>query len=79
MPKIIYGVKERKKENLKSWIYGQMKVKKYSSEDMAERLGIHRNTFRNKMNNMTLDYGELLTIFKLLEADPDVVKEKMTL
>lgn len=79
MPRIIYGAKERKKELLKIWIYGQMKSKDISLEEMSEILGIHRNTFRNKMTSMSFDYGDLITIFKVLEADPEVIKEKMTM
>lgn len=79
MPRILFGATERKKEIFKAWIFGSMKAKKISQEKMAELLGIHRLTFRNRLESMTFDYGDLLTIFKVLEADPEVIKEKMTM
>lgn len=40
----------------------------YSKEDLAEYLGIHKNSLRNKMQNPdTFTYLELKNLFKLMK------------
>jgi|GEM_PF-4777759 len=63
----------RKDENLSKQLWGEMKVAKVSGEQLAQTLGIGKNTFYRRMKKpSTFTLGELRALQKIF---PNIVIE----
>lgn len=61
---------EKTIDNISGKLKGIRAEKGYSLEEMAEKLGIHRETFRKYENNpSSLEIGQLLKILDIYEID----------
>lgn len=61
---------EKAIDNISGKLKGIRAEKGYSLEEMAEKLGIHRETFRKYENNPSaLEIGQLLKILDIYELD----------
>lgn len=75
MPRVINQTK--KKDDMAAWIIGTMKTNHISQEIMADKLNMSRRTFERKVGNLSFDYGDLVTIFRVLGADRDTISRLM--
>lgn len=64
---------EMQKEDLAVWIYGEMKRRGYTTEYMANLLGISRPSFCYRMKHVNFEFGELVIIFKTLGGKKESV------
>lgn len=91
MPRVALSAEQKKAykvKDLAGWIDGRMHSKGLKQEDVAKALNITQQAFSNRLNPKTYEknkrsdpfkYGELLIIFKLLEATPEEKEYLMTL
>lgn len=91
MPRVAIG-QEQKREykirDLAGWIYGRMHSKGLRQENVAKILNISQQALSNRINPKTyknnrnadpFSYGDLLTLFKLLELSDDEILKLMKL
>ncbi len=80
--------RERKILGLTEWIDGRMHRRRLTQTDMAGALGISQQAFSNRMNpekyrtgeiKDPFSYGDLLLIFKILEATQEEKEQLLTL
>ncbi len=80
--------RDRKIRGLTEWIDGRMHSRRLTQTDMAGALGISQQAFSNRMNpekykngeiKDPFSYGDLLVIFKTLEATQEEKEQLMTL
>ena len=80
--------RERKVLGLTEWIDGRMHSRKLTQTAMAMALGISQQAFSNRLNpekyrtgeiKDPFSYGDLLVIFRLLEATPEEKERLLTL
>ena len=67
----------KKCDDLIAWIAGKMRVNDITDQQMAEYIKIHPNSFAYKMKNGNFKYPELVTVFSVLHAEPDIVYNLM--
>lgn len=75
MPRVAIKKKDYMITDLQSWIIGRMYTKGLKQKDLAELLGITPQAFSARLHKDkrgaskdVFTYGELLTLFKALEA-----------
>jgi len=75
MPRVSFKKKEYMIKDLPGWIVGKMYVKGLKQKDIAEALDITPQAFCQKLKNKDkgspkdcFSYGDLLTIFDVLDA-----------
>lgn len=61
------------RSDFKVYIQRTMRVLGYTQEQMAEKLGITRQTFAERLENGTLTYNDLLTIFDTLKIPENTI------
>lgn len=75
MPRVTIKKKDYMISDLSQWIAGRMYVKGLRQQDMAEMIGITQSAFCQRMKKGLFTYGEMLSIFKKLEAmDEDILR-----
>lgn len=86
MPRIAANRKEYMIKDFAAWVSGKMHVMKIKQADMADKLGITQqalsarlNTGENKKPKDSFSYGDILTIFEVLEATDEEKQRFMTL
>lgn len=73
MAKIILSEKERRIDKLSRYVFGAIKVQGITQEQIANELGLARQTFNRKVKKGTLTFAELWKVFRLLGADADTI------
>lgn len=91
MPRVAIGPEQRKQNKIKGlteWINGRMHSKGLTQKELAKELNITQEALSTRMNPKTyarnkradpFKYGDLLIIFKLLEATPEEKERLLTL
>ncbi len=91
MPRVALSPEQKKiykVKDLAGWIDGRMRSLKLSQKDVAESLGITQsalstrlnpNTYKNNKRADPFKYGELLILFRLLQATPEEKDRLLTL
>lgn len=86
MPRIASNKKDYMIKDFSAWIVGRMHLKKIRQSDMADELGITQQALSSRLNikpgekpKDTFKYGDILTIFKILEATDEEKQRFMTL
>ena len=77
MPRVAIKKKDYKISDLSQWIAGRMYALKVRQREMAELLNITQQGFSKKLQRSNFDYGELLSIFKKLEATDEEILRLM--
>lgn len=74
MPRVVIKKKDYMIADLPGWIIGKMHIKQMRQADMAAELNISQQAFSARLKSAgkdphdTFSYGDMLTIFKVLEA-----------
>lgn len=76
MPRVRIKKKEYMISDLTKYIVGEMYAQDISQEEMAYHLGITQQAFSYRLRHNIFSYGDLLTIFNVLET-PNEVKVKL--
>lgn len=91
MPRVALSPEQKKRNKVKDlteWIDGRMHSKGLTQEDLAKELNITQEALSNRLNPKTYEknkradpfkYGDLLIIFKLLEATQEEKDRLLTL
>lgn len=91
MPRVALSPEQKKMHKVKilaEWVYGRMHSKKMSQDDLAKALNITRQALSIRLNPKTYEknnrsdpftYGDLLILFKILDATPEEKERLMTL
>jgi orotate phosphoribosyltransferase-like protein len=91
MPRVALSPEQRKRHKIKDlteWINGRMRSKGLAQADIAKALNISQEAVSIRLNPKTYErniradpfrYGDLLIIFKLLEATPEEKERLLTL
>lgn len=73
MPKGYLRDREYKASFLGRYIFSEMREQKYTQEQMAQRLGMQRQTFSRKCREGELTAYELITVFQELKTDAETI------
>ena len=91
MPRVALTSEQRKRykvKDLTGWIVGKMHSKGLNQEDMAKALNITQEALSTRLNPKTYEkneradpfkYGDLLIVFKVLEATQEEKERLLTL
>ena len=81
MPRIALNKKKYMIADLPGWIVGRMHKKKLRQTDLAKKIGITQPAFSIRLSNDvdSFSYGDLLTLFKELEATDEEILKLMRL
>lgn len=86
MPRIAAKRKDYMIKDLNVWIVGKMHLMKIRQSDMAAALGITQQALSSRLNvkegenpKDAFSYGDILTIFKMLDATDEEKQRFMTL
>lgn len=91
MPRVAIGQEQRKQykvRDLAGWIDGRMHLMGLTQEDLAKALNITQAAFSARLNPKTykknkradpFKYGDLLILFKVLDATPEEKERLLTL
>ena len=91
MPRVALSPEQRKRHKIKdliTWINGRMHSMGLKQKDLAKALNISQVAVSDRLNPKTYEenkradpfkYGDLLIIFKLLEATPEEKERLLTL
>lgn len=75
MPRIKSRKKIYMQNDIGAWISGKMREKKLTQADIADCMGITQQAFGQKLKKSQFTYGDLLTIFQVMEiTDADILK-----
>ena len=89
MPRVALSLEQQKRNKIKiliEWIDGRMHSKGLKQEDVAKELNITQEAFSIRMNPKTYEknkradpfkFGDLLILFRILEATPEE-KQRLT-
>ncbi len=88
MPRVTINKKDYKIKDLPGWIVGRMHVLGLKQEDIARELGLSQSAVSTRLNKKKYEsgevkdpfsYGELLTLFQVLEATDEEKNHLLTL
>lgn len=78
MPRGYLKEKEYRKSDIRAYISELMRSQKIRQHHIADALNLTQGRVSQKLDACDFDVDELLTIFKLLDADPDKVGKLLT-
>lgn len=81
MPRVAINKKKYMIADLPGWIAGRMHKKKLKQADVARDINISQPTLSERLNSSrdTFSYGDLLTLFKELDATDEEILRLMKL
>lgn len=80
MPRVSINKKKYMIADLPGWIAGRMYKKKIKQSELAKEIGITQQAFSARLkNNDSFSYGDLLTLFKELDATDEEILKLMRL
>lgn len=81
MPRVTINRKKYMIKDLPGWIAGRMHREKKKQSDVAKEIGITQPAFSYRLNSDsdTFTYGDLLTLFKELDATDEEILKLMRL
>ena len=81
MPRIAMNKKKYMIADLPGWIAGRMHKKKMKQVELAKEIGITQPAFSIRLSNEadSFTYGDLLTLFKELDATDEEILKLMRL
>lgn len=62
MPKVFIDENDKLCDRLAVWVYGQMRVRRITQQQMADELGITQQAFGKKLRRRQFSYRDFLTI-----------------
>ena len=71
MPKVYLNDNERKSARLAKWVYGELKSRRMTQDDLAKELGVTRQAVGVKLRKCQFSYTDFLTIIGLFEPTAD--------
>lgn len=77
MPRVFLNKKKYALQDMSAYIIGQMKVQKISQADVAKELGTTQQNLSKRLHDNNLSYGDLLTIFDILNTPDDIILKLM--
>lgn len=69
MPKVYVTNNERLCARLAAWVYGQMKVRRITQQDIADIRGVSRQAISKKLISQSFDFEDFVTFVELFEPD----------
>lgn len=73
MPRVTLNETHNRKEDIRKYISQLMTAKDMNQEELAKKLGKTQSWMSKKMMHCGFYVGELIEIFRILEADPTEV------
>lgn len=70
MPKVFTNENDKLCDRLASWVYGQMRVRRITQQQMADELGITQQAFGKKLRRRQFSYRDFLTIVAYFGPEP---------
>ena len=69
MPKVYLTKERRASERLAEWVYGQMKIKRITQKEIANRLGISQQAVYNKLRRRSFEFEDLICFVEIFRPD----------
>jgi len=69
VPKVYVTNNERLCARLAAWVYGQMKVRRITQQDIADIRGVSRQAISKKLISQSFDFEDFVTFVELFEPD----------
>lgn len=79
MPRVHINRKKYMTNDIGAWIVGQLHKNGKTQKDLAEALDISPQLCGHRIRHNIVSYGDLLTIFKFLGTEEDIILDLMTL
>lgn len=78
MPRVVnINQQQRLRDDFYGWMLVEMKKQKITNAEMAETLGMSKQTFNYYKNNMKFTFTQLVLIFNKLNADEERIIKLM--
>lgn len=79
MPRVRFYKKNYMVKDLKEFIIGRMRTLGLTQEQMGKEINISQSSFSQRLNKSLFSYGDLLTLFKKLNATDEEILRLMKL
>lgn len=79
MPRVRFYKKNYMAKDLKEFIIGRMSTLGLTQEQMGKEINISQSSFSQRLNKSLFSYGDLLTLFKKLNATDEEILRLMKL
>lgn len=79
MPRVEINKKKYLHTDLREWIVGRMRTLHRTQADMGNLVGLSQPAFKNRLDKSMFEYGQLLEIFKALQATDEEILRLMKL
>ena len=77
MPRVRFYKKNYMVKDLKEFIIGRMRTLGLTQEQMGKEINISQSSFSQRLNKSLFSYGDLLTLFKKLNATDEEILRLM--
>lgn len=67
MARVYITTSEKRNARLAAWVYGEMKVKRITQEDIASKRGVSRQAIGKKLKNQSFDFEDLAVFVEIFE------------
>ena len=67
MPKVYLSEKDRLCSKLARWVYGEMRIRRLSQSQVAEKMGISHQALSKKLKRESFDFSDFLFFVKEFE------------
>ncbi len=71
MPKIYLNERDRLKDRISAWMYGQMKKKQITQQRLAKELCITQQAFSQKLKRCQFSIDEFMVIVNIMDPEAD--------
>lgn len=75
MPKVYLTKEQRASERLAEWVYGQMKIKRITQKEVANRLGISQQAVYNKLRRRSFEFEDLVCFVEIFCPDDQQISK----
>ena len=79
MPRVRFYKKNYMVKDLKEFIIGRMRTLGLTQEQIGKEINISQSSFSQRLNKSLFSYGDLLTLFKKLNATDEEILRLMKL
>lgn len=69
MPKVFLSEQDKLNDRLASWVYGELRIRKMTQQDLADERGVSRQAIGKKLKNRSFDYEDLCCFVRVFQPD----------